>query len=106
MLIGEIKKIGKREYLVQGTGNTIFEALQDYRRASFYDVGKCGICGSDNLILNSRISGEKKFEYAEVKCLDCKAQLVFGKAADNSGTMYLRKSAEGNLDWKAYTPKD
>ena len=105
MLIGEIKNIGKRKYLIQGQGKSVWEALQDYQKASFYDVPKCGVCNSDNLILRSRIAGDEEFEFSEVKCLDCKAALTITQAKKTK-EFYLRKNKEtGNLDWQSYTPK-
>jgi DNA-directed RNA polymerase subunit RPC12/RpoP len=101
MLIGEAKTIGKRKYLVMGSGNTPFEALMDYQRVSFYDVYECGVCKSKNLILRSRLAGEDDFEYSEIKCLDCKAQLVIGQTK-KTNEFFLRKKKDGSYDWQVY----
>ena len=104
MIIGDTRKIGKKKYIIAGQGDDVFEAITDLKKASFYDVHKCGICQSDNLTLDAHVAGVKKFKYATVKCLDCKAQLNFGKTQDGNNTMYLRMK-DNKLDWQAYTPK-
>lgn len=102
MKINETKKIGKRNYNFQFEGKNLFDALTEAQKLSFNDVLKCGICGKDNLVLNARIAGEKKFKYTEIKCLDCKASLTFGQKQDDPDTFYLRKNEAKELDWKAY----
>jgi len=105
MLIGEAKQIGKRKYVVLGQGKDVFEAITDYQQAGFYDMHKCGICGSENLILRSRLAGEKKYKYSEVRCLDCKGQLVITQNQETNSYYYRKSKADNTkLDWKAFTP--
>ena len=105
MKISDKKKIGKRTYTVTGEGKNLFECIYEHSSLSFGDVDKCGICGSDNLILNARVAGKKKFEYVEVKCLNCRASVVFGKMQENPNTFFIRKNDKKQPDWVAYNPK-
>lgn len=99
MKISDKKKIGNRTYTITGEGKNLFECLYELSSLSFGDVEKCGICQSDKLILNARIAGKKKFEYAEVKCLSCRASVVFGKMQENPNMFFLRKNDTKQPDW-------
>lgn len=79
--------------------------VQESQKLSFSDVKHCGCgnCKSDNLILNSR-KAQNKYNYVEIKCLDCKGSLVFGCTKEDPNTFYLRKNSDKTYDWKAYTP--
>jgi len=112
MKIYDKKKVGRRTYTVVGEGNNLFDCAYDLSKLSFGDVENCGICGNDNLVLNARIAGKKKFQYVEIKCLSCKAALVFGKMAENPDMFFLRKvpvdpskkDSPKKLDWRAFNP--
>lgn len=104
MKIYDKKKIGRRTYTVVGEGQNLFECAYDLSKLSFGDIEKCGECESDNLILNARIAGKKKFQYVEIKCLSCKAAVVFGRMAENPDMFYLRKNNDKKPDWKAFNP--
>lgn len=103
------KKIGKETYPFVIAGNNLHELIMESQKLSFDDVDKCGICGSDRLILNARIAGPKKYKYVEVKCRGCKSALVFGNMTESPDTYYLRKIQKDNqkvYDWKEYNPED
>ena len=98
------KNIGKNVYTFVVDGKNLHDCVMESQKLSFSDVKNCGCCGKDNLILNAR-KAKDKFKYTEVKCLDCKASLVFGTPQDDIDTSYLRKNAEKKYDWKAYNPE-
>ncbi|WP_226268732.1 hypothetical protein [Hymenobacter pini] len=95
------KRLGKRQFHFTVQGNNFHEVVAEYDRLSFPDVAKCGICGSDNLDLTSRVAKDK-FKYTSLKCLDCRADVTFGKRADDDNTYFLRKTEDGKLDWRAW----
>lgn len=100
------KQIGKNAYTFIVSGKNLHEVIMESQKLSFEDVDKCGCCESNDLYLNARVAGEKKFEYTEIKCAKCKSQVVFGQTMENSNVFYLRKIKEGDkkgqLDWKCY----
>ncbi len=101
------KKIGKDTHTFTVEGTNLFELVQESQKLSFPNVDKCGCCGSDNLILQSRIAGTKKFKYVEIKCLACRAAVVFGNMTEHPDIYYLRKNKETKAyDWKEYTPDE
>ncbi len=104
MKIYDKKKIGRRTYNIVGEGKNLWECVFELSTLSFGDVEKCGICGSDNLSLQAREAGKKKYEYVEIKCWSCKAAVVFGKMQENSDIFYIRKNNKKQPDWKAYNP--
>jgi len=104
MRINEVKTVGKRKYTFSGEGNNVFEALIDLGKASFGDVFGCGLCKSDNLILEAHYAGDDNFEYSSVRCLDCKASLTLGKRKKGE-MMYLRRKEDGKYDWKEFVAK-
>ena len=75
-----------------------------YDRLSFPDVAACGLCGSDNLDLTSRVA-QGKYKYTSVKCLSCRADLTFGKNKDDDQSYFLRRKETGELDWRAFDKK-
>ena len=104
------KKIGKNTYPFTVEGKNLYELVMEQQKLSFGNVDKCGCCESDNLILNARLA-QKKFKYVEVKCLKCKASLVFGCTQENPDVFYLRKEdADTNgfkkFAWKAYNAEE
>lgn len=98
------KQIGKTVYSFVVDGKNLYELVRESQKLSFPDVLVCGMCGSDDLYLNSREAGTKKFEYVEIRCKNCKCQLQFGKTQADSNVVYLRKRElkDGTrvLDWK------
>jgi len=99
------KKIGKETYTFVVEGENLFECTMESQKLSFDDVDKCGICGSDRLILNARVAGTKKFKYVEVKCRAYKAALVFGNMTESPNTYYLRKNEDKKFAWKEFNPE-
>ena len=99
------KRIGQETYTFVVEGKNLFEVVMESQKLSFDDVDVCGVCGKNHLILNARITPEDHYEYVEVKCLSCKAQLVFGRPKKVADTYYLRKDKETKkLQWKEFTP--
>ena len=82
----------------------MYELVTKSQKLSFGNIEQCGCCGSDNLILQSRLA-QKKFKYTEIKCLKCKASLVFGCTTENPDVFYLRKDSNKNLAWQAFHPE-
>lgn len=101
------KQIGKQTLHYQCEGKTFFQLELEVKKLSFGDVTHCGICKSDNLDLNARLT-EDNFEYVEVKCLACKAALVFGQPKKEKETYYLRRKKDGTreYDWQPFVPSD
>ena len=97
------KRIGRRQFHFTVSGNNLHETVAEYDRLSFADVAACGICGSDNLDLASRVA-QGKFKYTSIKCRDCRADITFGKREDDDQTYFLRRREGGELDWKAFVP--
>ena len=97
------KEVGKNVYTFVVEGKNLHQMVMESQKLSFGNVKKCGCCGKDNLILNARVA--EGFEYTEVKCLDCKASLVFGVPKKEKDTVYLRKNENKEYDWKAYNPE-
>lgn len=54
--------------------------------------GKCGLCDSDNITLQTRVTKEKGFKYTEFTCRACGARRQLGEYKD--GTGYFLKSWE------------
>ena len=100
------KKIGQETYSFVVEGKNLYELVTESQKLSFGNVDKCGVCGSDHLMLNARLA-QKKFKYVEVKCLECKGSLVFGCTTENPDVFYIRKDkSTKKYDWKAYTPDE
>lgn len=98
------KRIGRRQFHFTVQGSNLHETVAEYERLSFQDVPACGICGSDNLDLTSRVA-QGKFKYTSVKCVDCRADVTFGKREDDDQTYFLRKKEgglPGELDWRPF----
>lgn len=95
------KQIGKTKYPFQVEGDNLFELIMQAQKLSFGDVTKCGLCDSDNLILEAHIA-QGKYKYVSVKCLDCKASVTFGQKQDDPQTYYLRRNENKKYDWKAF----
>jgi phage FluMu protein Com len=87
------KKIGKEtiNYVVEG--KNAWECQMEAQKLSFYDVDKCGLCGSDNIHLAARLA-QNKFKYLEIRCHNCRGSLTFGSKQEDPNTYYLRKDNE------------
>jgi len=99
------KKIGKRTYEFTVEGESLFDAVIESKKLSFYDVNKCGCCGSDDLILDAHIA--TKFKYTTIKCNSCRASVNFGRQQDDDNIFYLRtrEKADGSgkeIDWNPF----
>lgn len=99
------KKVGKRTYEFTVEGENLHEAVMESKKLSFYDVHKCGCCGSDDLVLDAHVA-QDKFNYTTVKCNGCKASVNFGQQQKDADVFYLRTrdKADGTgkeVDWKA-----
>ena len=111
------KKIGKQSYTFIVEGKTLYDTLMESNKLSFGDVDKCGICGSDNLVLGAH-EAKGKFKYVDIKCMNygCRASLTFGKPQEDPDTYYLRKEDTGKKNeegkpikqyaWKAFEKID
>lgn len=100
------KKIGKRTYEFTVEGANLFEAVIESKKLSFNDVYSCGLCKSDDLVLDAH-TAKNKFDYTTVKCNKCRASINFGQQMENKDIFYLktRTSADGiakELDWVAF----
>jgi len=99
------KKVGKRTYEFTVEGTNLHEAVIESKKLSFYDVHKCGCCGSDDLVLDAHVA-QGKFKYTTVKCNGCKASVNFGQQQENQDIFYLRTRNKADnsgkeADWKA-----
>jgi len=97
------KQVGKTPYTFLIDGENLHELVINSQKLSFPDVHKCGLCSSDNLFLNARVA-KNKFKYTEIKCRECKGQLVFGQTQEDPNTFYLRKNDNKEFDWQKYEP--
>ncbi|MCC2544867.1 hypothetical protein LJY25_00290 [Hymenobacter sp. BT175] len=95
------KRIGRRQFHFTVQGSNFHDVVAEYDRLSFPDVAECGLCGSDNLDLTSRVA-QGKFKYTSVKCLSCRGDLTFGKMERDDQTVFLRRREDGQLDWRAF----
>jgi len=99
------KKIGRETHTFIIEGENLYEVVMESQKLSFNDVEKCGSCGSDNLILNARLA-QKKYKYVEIKCVACRASVVFGSTQENPDVFYLRKNDNKQLAWQAFNPAE
>ncbi len=83
------KKVGKRNYEFTVEGENLHEAVMESKKLSFYDVHKCGCCGSDDLVLDAHVA-KGKFKYTTIKCNKCRASVNFGQQQEDSNIFYLR----------------
>ena len=99
------KKVGKRTYEFTVEGENLHEAVMESKKLSFYDVHKCGCCGSDDLVLDAHVA-KGKFKYTTIKCNKCRASVNFGQQQEDSNIFYLRTrdKVDGTgkeVDWNA-----
>ncbi len=100
------KKVGKRTYEFTVEGENLYEAVIESKKLSFYDVHKCGCCGSDDLVLDAHVA-KGKYKYTTVKCNKCRASVNFGQQQEDSNVFYLRTrdKTDGTgkeIDWNAF----
>jgi hypothetical protein len=100
------KKVGKRTYEFTVEGENLHEAVMESKKLSFYDVHKCGCCGSDDLVLDAHVA-KGKYKYTTVKCNKCRASVNFGQQQEDSNVFYLRTrdKVDGTgkeIDWNAF----
>lgn len=100
------KKIGKNSYEFIVEGENLHEAVMESKKLSFFDIHKCGCCGSDDLSLDAHVA-KNKFKYTTIKCgnKDCRASVNFGTQTENKDIFYvrLRDKSDGTgkeIDWK------
>lgn len=99
------KKIGRRTYEFTVEGTNLHEAVMESKKLSFYDVHKCGCCGSDDLVLDAHVA-QNKYKYTTVKCNKCRASVNFGSQTENPDIFYLRTrdkndgTGKKEIDWK------
>lgn len=103
------KKVGKRTYEFTVEGENLHEAVMESKKLSFYDVHKCGCCGSDDLVLDAHVA-KNKYKYTTIKCNSCKASVNFGQQQEDSNVFYLRtrdKVGGGKeIDWMKMPSED
>jgi hypothetical protein len=56
--------------------------------------GACGLCKSENITLQTRVTKEKGFKYTEFVCRDCRAKRQMGEYRDGKG-YFLKGWEEG-----------
>ncbi|MDD4804653.1 MAG: hypothetical protein PHN69_05720 [Candidatus Pacebacteria bacterium] len=105
LTVSTVKSIGKNKYTFSGNGENLFECITELGKASFGDVPECGICGSDNLYLESHVA-QNKYKYHSIKCAKCRSSLTFGKRENDDNISFLRRAADGSYDWKKFEPKE
>jgi len=107
------KKIGKDIHTFLVSGKNLHELAMEANKLSFGDVHKCGLCGSDNLVLGGR-TAQGKYKYVDIKCQDCHGALTFGRTKEDPDTFFLRKADAGTdakgkpmkkFDWQKYDMK-
>lgn len=105
MKLVTIKQIGKRKYIFQHSGESLFDVLMDSQNLSFPDVEKCGICQSDDIFFEAHYgtdeNGKEAYEYVCIRCKKCGATLTLGRNK-NSDIFHLRKDKKKNIAWVKY----
>lgn len=95
------KQVGKNKYVFVVEGDNLHQVVMESRKLSFYDVHKCGLCGSDELYLSAHVAGKKgEYEYTTINCNKCKATLTFGQTKADKDVFFLRRNDKKELDWK------
>jgi hypothetical protein len=96
------KTIGKERFTFTVDGNNLFELVEEMQKMGFYDVFKCGLCGSDKLSLRSYVTKDDGYEYVKIGCNECKGQVTFGKSKEHKDTFFLRKNDDRTIAWEVY----
>src|SRR5687767_1953475 len=63
----------------------------------------CGLCKSTSVIPNHRVAG--KYQYYELKCVDCNARLALGQPNEGGGLYPKRKLGPDGQPTKTDDPK-
>lgn len=95
------KRIGSTEYVFQVEGENFHHVIMAGQKLSFGDVRKCGLCESDYLSLRAYKTKDGQYEYTKVSCNKCNGSLTFGQRKDDKDTFFLRRTPDGQYDWKA-----
>lgn len=95
------KTIGRTNYTFVFEGKNLYEVITESQKLSFGDIPKCGLCGSESLVLSAH-QAQGKYKYTEVKCLKCRGSLNFGQKKEDPDIFYLRKNDQKEYDWKAF----
>lgn len=74
----------------------LFKAIASIAKVA--EVESCGMCGSDNVYHAVRKAQE--YEFLELRCQDCDAQLQFHKNKEGGG-LYVKRG-EGKNGWYVY----
>lgn len=100
------KVIGKNSYTFTVSGNNLFELVQEAQKIGFFDVYKCGLCGSEKINLRSYITENGNYEYVKISCADCNGQVTFGQPKKDKDTFYLRKNDDKTIAWEKFLKKE
>lgn len=83
--------------LVTTTGENLEEALQPFAEAvAVLSDHKCGRCGSDNLKPVHRKN--EGYDFYEIRCGECRAELIITKTKVDNIMYVKRKTAAGEWD--------
>lgn len=107
------RKIGREYHSFSMNGANLHEAVMASKKLSFFDVHKCGLCGSDDLEISAHVTEKEGHEYTYVQCKSCKARLNFGQQKKDSDVFYLKTTTittgqyagQKTLDWKPFVAK-
>jgi hypothetical protein len=105
MQVSKQLTLGLSKYTITGTGEDFHAACMDLDKVSIYDLGQCGLCGSELLRLSAYKTLEGGFKYIKVACAKCRGSLTLGEAK-NTHANYYRKNDAGKLDWQEFKGKD
>jgi len=99
------KQIGRETHSFMVEGDTFMDVMQTSAKLSFGDVKKCDCCDSDALVLGAH-KAQGKYDYAYVRCLNCKATLNFGQQIEDTDIVYLKTKVDEMgkriYDWTKY----
>ena len=107
------KQIGKEAHTFMIEGEDFMDVIRKSQKLSFPNIYKCGVCGSDNLVLGYH-KAQEEYEYITVRCRDCKASINFGQQKKDKEMFYLRTKTDGDgnpmkdnkgfpvYDWKTF----
>ena len=104
------KKIGNTVHTFVVEGENLHEVIMTAQKLSFYDVSKCGACGSELLTLTAHVTKDEGHEYTTIRCSGCGSSLNFGQQKKDKDVYYLRTrdavdangqaTGEKELDWR------
>lgn len=107
------KKIGREYHSFSVEGENLHDAVMAAKKLSFFDVHKCGLCGSDDLELSAHVTETERHKYTNIICRNCRATLNFGQQKKDSNVFYLRTTTinsgeyagQKTLDWRPFVEK-